>query len=130
MFDPDLLLRQLSELGRLLDAQIETLGECDLLATGLGCEYQRLREECEDRVAEEFLKAEGTVETRKMIARLKAVPSRLIAQDALLEAEKAKARLRTQQAAIRALHARVEIGRSLLSHEKTRLDLDRLPEAR
>lgn len=128
MFDPELLLRQLSDLGRQLDAEVDKLATLDMEATGKGCEYQFLREAHEDRIAEAFLEAEGPVDARKMGARLKAVPSRLIAQEAYLEAEKAKSRLRTQQAAIKALHTRIEIGRSLLSHEKAKLALDYYPE--
>ncbi len=130
MFDADTLLRQLAELGRHLDREVEALGELDMLATGLGCEAGRLKEEADDVAAEAFLHAEGSVEMKKMMARLKAVPARLTAQDAHLEWEKAKSRVRTQQAAIRVLHTRVEIGRSLLSAEKARMDLDRMPEAR
>jgi hypothetical protein len=128
MFDAETLLRQLSELGRQLDEQVSKLGELDLIATGLGCEYQRLREEVEDQFADSFLRlTDGGVEAKKMAARLKVIPARLVAQDANKEWETAKSRLRTQQAAVRALGARIEIGRSLLSHEKSRMELDRLP---
>lgn len=130
MFDADTLLAQLAELGRQLDREVEKLGEYDMIATGLGCEYQRLREEHEDALADAFLRSDGSVEAKKMLARLKCVPSRLIAQDANVDWEKAKSRLRTQQAAIKAIGSRIEIGRSLLSAEKVRLDLDRLPEPR
>jgi hypothetical protein len=130
VFDADTLLRQLAELGRQLDAETSMLGDLDMISTGLSCEYNRLREEFEDALAEVFLRTDGSVEAKKMTARLKCVPSRLVAQDAALEWEQAKSRLRTQQAAIKALTVRIEIGRSLLSMEKTRMDLDRLPEAR
>jgi hypothetical protein len=126
MFETDTLLRQLADLGRELDTQVDYLGDLDMIATGLGCEYQRLREEYEDVFAEAFLRLTGGVEARKLEARLKCVPSRLTAQDAHLMWEKAKSRVRTQQEAIRALHKRIEIGRSLLSTEKTRMDLDRI----
>ena len=126
MFDPDVLLHQLSELGRQLDQEVNKLGELDMISVGYGCEYQRLREEHEDAVAEVFLRLAGGVEARKLEARLKCVPSRLVAQDAHLMWEKSKSRVRTQQEAIRALHKRIEIGRSLLSTEKTRMDLDRI----
>lgn len=126
MFDANTLLAQLAALGRQLDEQVDELGRLDLLATGAGCEYQRLREETEDTFAEAFLNVQGGVEVRKMHARLKSVPARLTAQDANKEWEFAKSRVRTQQEAIRALHRRIEIGRSLLSTEKTRMDLDRV----
>lgn len=128
MFETETLLRQLSELGRELDKQVDKLGDLDMIATGLGCHYQALRESHEDNVAEQFLGlAAGSIEAKKMSARLKCVPSRLVAQEANLEWEKAKSRVRTQQAAVKAIHTRIEIGRSLLSTEKTRMDLDRLP---
>lgn len=130
MFDADVLLRQLSELGLRLDAEVEKLGELDVLATGLGCRYQALREHYEDEVANAFLKSDGSVEQKKMLARLKTIDARLTAQDAALAWENAKADLRTQQAAVRALHTRIDVGRSLLSTEKARLELDRLPEPR
>ena len=128
MFDANTLLAQLAELGRQLDKEVDELGRLDLIATGHGCEYNRLREETEDCFAEAFLNSEGGVEARKMSARLKSVPARLTAQDESKEWEFAKSRVRTQQEAIRALHRRIEIGRSLLSTEKTRMDLDRIAQ--
>lgn len=125
MFDTDVLLGHLSALGTQLDEAVEELGTRDMLATGEGCAYQALREAHEDNIATAFLEATGSVEVRKAEARLKCVPSRLIAQDKAKEWEEAKSRVRTQQEAIRALHRRVEIGRSMLSTEKARLDLDR-----
>jgi hypothetical protein len=128
MFEANVLLQQLSELGRQLDQQVERLGELDMISTGLGCEYQRLREEHEDQLADSFLRmTDGGVEAKKMAARLKCVPARLTAQDANKDWEQARSRLRTQQAAVRALGSRIEIGRSLLSHQKTQMELDRLP---
>jgi hypothetical protein len=129
MFEANVLLQQLSELGRLLDVETEELGDLDMIATGLGCHYSKLREAYEDTVAENFLQAssESGVEAKKMAARLKSVPARLVAQEANLEWEKAKSKVRSQQAKIKAITTRIEIGRSLLSHEKTRMDLDRLP---
>lgn len=125
--DVEILIRQLHDLGLQMDAEVDTLGELDMLATALGCTWEELREAHDDDVAEWFLRVAGSVEQRKMEARLKAVPSRLVAHEAKLEAEKAKSRVRTQQAKIRALDKRIEIGRSFLSLEKTRMELDRLP---
>lgn len=126
MFDPEVLLQQLANLGQELDAAVDELGTLDMLATGHGCRFNELREEHEDNIANAFLDADGSVEVRKNTARIKCVPSRLFAQDQQREWEEAKSRVRTQQEAIRALHRRVEIGRSLLSTEKTRMDLDRM----
>lgn len=123
MFDANTLLKQLSELGRQLDDAVDKLGELDMTATGLGCEYQKLREEHEDDFAANFLILPGSVEAKKMAARGKSVPSRLLAQDAYREWEEEKSRVRTQQAAIKALTTRIEIGRSLLSHEKALMSL-------
>lgn len=128
MFDANVLLKQLSDLGRQLDAEVEKLADLDFHATGKGCDYQRLREEHEDALASAFLEVPGGVEVRKASARLKSVPSRLVAQDASKDWEEAKSRLRTQQAAIKALTTRIEIGRSMLSHEKSMLALNWNPE--
>jgi dihydroneopterin aldolase len=122
-YGAEVLTQQLAQLGRDLDTEVKYLGQLDETAVEAEGEFRRLDEEHGDRVAEEFLKAEGAVETRKMIARLKAVPARLTAQDAWLEWNRAKSRLRTQQASIQALHRRVEIGRSMLSREKALISL-------
>jgi hypothetical protein len=124
-FDANVLVMQLSQLGRDLDAFVGTLGELDEAAVEAEGEYRRLDEEYQDRFAEVFLNLSGSVEQRKMEARLKAKPARLIAGDAWLDWNRAKAKLRTHQASIQALHRRVEIGRSMLSREKALLDLDR-----
>lgn len=122
-YNAELLTQQLSQLGRDLDTEVHRLGVLDETAVEAEGEFRRLDEEHGDRVAQEFLNAEGAVETRKMIARLKAVPARLTAQEAWLEWSRAKAKLRTQQASIQALHRRVEIGRSMLSREKALISL-------
>lgn len=126
VFDANLLLRQLSELGKQLDEQVEKLGELDFIATGKYCEAARIKEEYEDALAKVFLVSEGSVETRKATARLKCVPSRLMAQDAMKDAKEAEAHVRNQQAAVRALQSRIDIGRSLLSSEKARMQMDGL----
>jgi hypothetical protein len=122
-YGAEVLTQQLAQLGRDLDTEVRFLGQLDETAVEAEGEFRRLDEEHGDRIAEEFLKADGAVETRKMTARLKAVPARLIAQDAWLEWNRAKAKLRTQQASIQALHRRVEIGRSMLSREKALISL-------
>lgn len=127
-WDAEVLTRQLAQLGRDLDDEVRHLGDLDLQCVEAEGEFRRLDDEHGDRVAQEFLDAEGAVETRKMIARLKAVPARLIAQDAWLEWNRAKAKMRTQQASIQALHRRVEIGRSMLSREKALISLSGVGE--
>lgn len=122
-WDAEVLARQLAQLGRDLDDEVRHLGELDMRCVEAEGEFRRLDDEHGDRVAQEFLNAEGAVETRKMIARLKAVPARLDAGEAWLEWNKYRAQLRTQQASIQALHRRVEIGRSMLSREKALISL-------
>jgi len=128
-WDAQLLVDQLASLGRDLDREVRILGMLDEQAVDAEGNFRRLDEEHGDRVASEFLKADGAVEARKMHARLKAVPARLLAEEAWLEWNHAKARLRTQQASIQALHRRVEIGRSMLSREKALLGLAGLGES-
>ena len=122
-WDAELLVTQLSDLGRALDKEVKHLGVLDEKAVDAEGDYRRLDEEHQDRMAEEFLKLEGSVEARKMQARLKARPARLVAEDAWLEWKRASAKLRTQQASIQAIHRRIEIGRSMLSREKTLIGL-------
>lgn len=127
-FDAEVLVRQLSQLGRDLSDEVVRLGDLEDAAVTAEGEYRRLDEEHEDAVASAFLAAEGTAEVRRSAARLKAVPSRLIAQEAWLEWNRLRARLRTQQASLQALHRRCEIGRSLLSREKSLLSLSGIGE--
>ena len=117
--DGEILARQLGDLGRQLEDATVKLTELDVLATGAAIEAARLKEEYEDRLAEGFRDAEGAVEAKKTLARLKASPARIIAQEAYAEAERAKCKVRNQQAVIRAINARIDVGRSLLSREKT-----------
>lgn len=124
-FEANILVENLGQLGRDLDSYVATLGELDERAVDLEGTYRHLDEEYNDRFAEEFLNLQGSVEQRKMQARLKAKPARLIAGDAWLEWNKARAKLRTHQASISALHRRIEIGRSMLSREKTLMELDK-----
>lgn len=124
-FEANILVENLGQLGRDLDSYVATLGELDERAVDLEGTYRFLDEEYNDRFAEEFLNLQGSVEQRKMQARLKAKPARLIAGDAWLEWNKARAKLRTHQASISALHRRIEIGRSMLSREKTLMELDK-----
>ena len=122
-WDAETLVRQLSDLGLALDEAVGHLGVLDEAAVEAEGEYRRLSEEHEDRVAQEFIKGDGSVELRKMQARLKAIPARLLAEEAWLEWNRAKAKLRTQQASIQAVHRRIEIGRSMLSREKALMSL-------
>lgn len=122
-FDAEILAQQLAALGRDLDREVKHLGVLDETSVEAEGLYRRLDEEHQDRVAQEFLDGEGAVESRKMQARLKAVPARLTAEDAWLEWSRAKAKLRTQQASIQAIHRRIEIGRSMLSREKALMSL-------
>lgn len=122
-WDAELLVRQLSQLGRDLDTEVTILGQLDQEAVEAESEFRRLDEEYNDRIAEEYLHLDGTVETRKMQARLKAKPARLIAEEAWLIWNLAKAKLRTQQASIQALHRRVEIGRSMLARERALMSI-------
>lgn len=124
--DANVLVSQLGQLGRDLDDEVTRLGQLEETSVDAECDYRSLDEEYGDRTAEAFLAAEGAVETRKASARLKAVPARLIREDAYREWQHAKARVRTQQASIQALHRRVEIGRSMLSREKTLMSISEI----
>lgn len=121
--EAQILLNQLGELGKTLDRETSKLGELDLLATAKGVEYQHIREAYEDDVASAFMAADGSVEAKKNEARLKCVAARLLMQEVSAEWEHLKSKVRTQQAIVRAVNTRIDIGRSLLSHEKAMMTL-------
>ncbi len=87
--------------------------------------FYRIKEAAlDDELDKCFLEASGgSVEVRKAQARVVTTSWRLDAQEAYLKWQKAKARVRTQQANLAALHRRCEIGRSLLSREKALISL-------
>ena len=116
--DGDVLARQLGELGRQLDDATEELAKLDILATGAGIKAANAKEVYEDRLAEAFIAAEGSVETRKASARLCCMSYGIDARAAAADWEKAKSQVRNQQALMRTISMRIEIGRSLLSREK------------
>lgn len=118
-WDAETLVRQLSQLGRDLDAEIKVLAELEDLSVEEEGLYRQLKEEHEDRVAEEFLRAEGNLDTRKSIARLKAVPARLIAEDQWKAWQKVRRKVLVQNASLNAIRERIGIGRSLLARERT-----------
>lgn len=117
--DGDTLARQLGELGRQLDEATGKLADLDLLATAKGIEAARVKEEYEDFLARAYRDADGSVETRKTEARLNCLEARKVSHEASAAAEIAKAEVRNQQSIIRTLERRIDIGRSLLSREKS-----------
>jgi hypothetical protein len=123
--DGNELVRQLGQLGRDLDEYVTTLGTLEETGVDAECDYRVLAEEHDDALAQNFLSATGIQKEREATARLKAVPSRLVRDDAYRDWKHAQAKVRTQQASIQALHRRIEIGRSMLSREKALMELDK-----
>jgi len=117
--DGDVLAKQLGDLGRQLDNATEELARLDILATAAGITAADKKELYEDHIAEAFVKLEGSVEVRKAQARLCTGSYRMDWQRASADWETAKAKVRNQQAMVRAINARIDIGRSLLSREKS-----------
>lgn len=100
----DRIIRQLGQLGRDLDTEIGRLAEYEAMAVEAEGEFRRA-------YAEAFKDATGTLEDRK--------------QQAILATAKewrewglAAAVVRRQRESIKALHARVDIGRTMASREK------------
>lgn len=120
----DVLAGQLGQLGLDLDQFVTAAGVMDEASVDAEATYRRLQGEHEDDLARSYKKAQGGVEARKVDARLECIESRLTAELAYTEWQRKKARLRTQQASISALHRRIEIGRSLLSREKALMVLE------
>jgi hypothetical protein len=123
-FDADTLARQLAQLGRDLQDEVAELGELEERAVDAEGEFRHREAMYEDVLAASTLKSrESNAEARKADARLQCIEARALMQVASLEWSRAKARVRTQQANLTALHKRVEIGRSLLSREKALISL-------
>lgn len=125
MTDMGLLARQLSQLGRDLDDEITILGEMEDAVVSAEGVYREYKEAYEDAQAEALLRSQQkSAETRKAEARLACIEERKDMENANLIWDKKRAALRTQYQNLRALHDRIEIGRSLLSREKTLIGLE------
>ena len=123
-YDAAELARQLAQLGLDLQDEVTELGRLEEAAVDAEAAYRQLQELHEDALAKAFLRSSGSnMEARKAEARLVCVDSRLAAETAWRAWSHQRARLRTQQASLNALHRRVEIGRSLLSREKVLISL-------
>lgn len=123
-FDAALLADQLSQLGRDLQAEVAELGRLEEACVDAEGAYRELQEKHEDILASCFLRSSGSnAEARKADARLMAADSRVAAEVAYKAWIRLKAKVRTQQASLSALHRRCDIGRSLLSREKSLLSL-------
>jgi hypothetical protein len=122
--DANLLADNLAALGRDLDKEVHFLSILEEKSVTLEGTYRRLVEEYEDALARAFIDSDGSVDLRKNKARLLCIEARLAANEALTEWNHAKSTIRMQQASLQALHRRVEIGRSLLSREKSLIALE------
>lgn len=122
-YDADVLAQQLSALGRDLQNEILILGELEEHAVDAEAVYRELQDQYEDEQAKAFLSFTGTVEVRKMETRLATADYREKAAVAYISWNQAKGKLRVQQANLQAIHKRVDIGRSLLSREKSLISL-------
>src|SRR5216684_1481656 len=128
-FDAETLARQLAQLGRDLDAEVLVLGELEEAAADAEGEYRHRDALYEDTLATCLLKSlQGSAEARKADARLQCIGPRAEMQQAYKDWGKAKAKVRTQQANLSAIHKRIEVGRSLLSREKALLSLGGIGE--
>lgn len=117
--DMNLLSRQLSQLGRDLEAEMILLRENDEAATEAEGIYCKLEAIYKDDLARSFLNGNGSVDARNAQARLDNIGSRQRMEDAKLEWERKRGIVRYRQASIKALTTRIDIGRSLLSREKS-----------
>jgi len=128
-YDAEILARQLAALGRDLQDEVAELGALEEQAVDAEGAFRHLDALYEDGLAKGMLNSpQGNAEARKAEARLQCIEARALMQDASLEWSRAKARVRTQQANLQAIHKRVEIGRSLLSREKALLSLSGIGE--
>ena len=117
--DMSLLARQLSQLGGDLEAEMILLRENDEAATEAEGVYCKLEAIYKDDLARSFLNGTGSVDARNAQARLDNIASRQRMEEAKLEWERKRGIVRYRQASIKALTTRIDIGRSLLSREKS-----------
>jgi hypothetical protein len=100
----DLVMRQLGDLGRELGAEIDTLATLEELAVDAEGDYRR-------DFAISYRNATGTLEDRKQWATFD--------NDVQWRTwGKAAAAVRRQRESLKALHARIDIGRTMASREK------------
>ena len=109
VLDGDLVIQQLAQLGRDLDAAIKRLGALEEVAVDTEGEYRV-------SFSRIFRNAQGSVEDRK--------------QAAIAETDqewrlwgKAVAAVRLQRESLKALHARIDIGRTMASRDKALVSL-------
>ena len=122
-YDAEVMARQLSQLGRDLQAEVIELGNLSDAATDAEGEYYRLKAIHDDAVDLAFLNGEGGVEARKAKAKIECAELRGKMLDANTAWSRAKGAVSTQYANLNALHKRVDIGRSMLSRERALLSL-------
>ena len=123
-YDAAELARQLAQLGLDLQDEVAELGRLEEATVTAEGNYRHLNDLLEDAQASAFLRATGTnAEARKAEARLACTDQRMAAEAGWKAWNKLKAEVRTQQANLQAIHRRIEIGRSLLSREKSLLSL-------
>ncbi len=117
--DTNLLAKQLSQLGRDLEAEMILLREADEAAVEAEGLFGKLEALHKDDLARSFLERQGSVDARNAQARLDNIASRQRAEDAKLDWKRKEALVRFHQSSVRALNSRIDIGRSLLSREKS-----------
>lgn len=122
-FEAETLAKQLAQLGLDLSEEVEHLGDLEEGAADAEGHFRKLESVYDDCVDRAFLDAQGTEATRKAEAKLACRTERTAKQEANVEWNKAKGRVFTQNANLNAIRTRIDIGRSLLSREKSLLSL-------
>lgn len=109
VLDGDVVIQQLAQLGRDLEGAIRALGELEELAVDAEGDYK-------SAFSREFRDALGSIEDRKQAAQAQT--------DALWRTwGKAAAAVRMQRESLKALHARIDIGRTMASRDKALVSL-------
>jgi hypothetical protein len=109
VFDGDAVIRHLGALGRDLETEITLLAELEELAVDTEGDFRKA-------FAAAYAEAAGTLEDRKQRA--------IAGTDAQWRTwGKAVAAVRRQRESLKALHARIDIGRTMASREKALVSL-------
>lgn len=122
-YDAETLARQLAQLGRDLDDEVKVLGVLEEAAADAEGFFRKLESAYDDCLDQAFLDANGNVDSRKAQARLACAVERAAKQEASTEWNKARGKVFTQNANLTAIRVRIDIGRSLLSREKSLMAL-------
>lgn len=122
-YEAEALARQLAQLGKDLDLGTAVLGQLEALCTEAEGAYRIAVNRHQGVLDRAYLAGTGTVDDRKAQARLHARGQQEELEQAWRQWRMARDAVHLQEKSLSALAQRIDIGRSLLSHEKSLMSL-------